>query len=216
MELALQLCLAYGVFLGAMMTPGPDFMVVLKNALSFSSRAGFFTAIGIACAACVHMLYCVAGIGLLISNSVFLYNLVKFIGAGYMIYLGVCALRSKGKSAEAAVPNHANNLSGGAATLKTDQSAFTNGFVTNLFNPKATLFFLAFFTQVIDPDMPLTIQAGFCVAMFLSAVVWFSTVAVIMGSPKVRRHYFRLSKTIDRVFGTFFVALGVKLLLTPR
>jgi RhtB (resistance to homoserine/threonine) family protein len=208
MELSLQLFLAYSVFLGAMMAPGPDLMIVLQNALCYSSRSGIYTAAGIAVAACIHMAYCVAGIGLLISKSILLFNLVKFIGAAYLIYMGIMALRSKGKSLDESAMR--------SAATKSDKNAFVNGFITNLFNPKATLFFLALFTQVIDPDMSQSTQGILCLAMFVTAFVWFSLVSVVMGSQHVRQGYFKMSKFTDRLFGAFFIALGVKLMFSRK
>ena len=203
---SLGLMLVYVVFLGALMSPGPDFLIVLRNTLGQSARTGVFTALGIACANSVHMTYCLAGIGLLIAHSIVLFDAIKWIGALYLVYVGYHALRSQGMAlddAGAAAP----------AARKSDAQAFVSGFVTNVFNPKATLFFLALFTQMIDPAMPLAVKLAFCGVCMVTAFTWFSLVAFVMGVPPVRAAYVRASKGIDRVFGGFFIALGAKLAL---
>lgn len=198
--------LVYVVFLGALMSPGPDFLIVLRNTLGQSARTGIFTALGIACANAVHMTYCLAGIGLLIAHSIVLFNVIKWIGAGYLVYVGWHAVRSRGMTLGDGSPAR-------APAQKTDRQAFASGFITNLFNPKATLFFLALFTQMIDPAMPLGARLVFCGVCMLTAFSWFSLVSVVMGVPRVRTAYARASKGIDRVFGGFFIALGARLAL---
>lgn len=209
MEHFLGLALVYIVFLGALMSPGPDLLITMRNALGYSVRAGVFTALGIATALIIHMSYCVAGIGLLISQSILLFNLIKWVGAGYLIFIGVQALRSKGtelKSEEVTKDLQYKT--------KSDRQAFTNGFVTNVFNPKATMFFLALFSQMLDPDLSLSLTMAFCLLCIFTAATWFSLVSFVMAAKPARRAYERASKWIDRVFGGFFIGLGLKLALT--
>lgn len=205
MESWAGIALVYTVFLGAMMSPGPDFLIVLRNSLGFSARAGIYTAAGIAAGLVIHVGYCVAGIGLLISQSILLFNLIKWLGAAYLIYMGVRALRSPG----VALADTADASGAG----KTARQAFANGFVVNLFNPKATMFFLALFSQMIDPATPVAVQAAFGAGCIATAFVWFSAVAMVMGIGRVRQGYARASRWIDRIFGAFFIGLGAKLAL---
>lgn len=202
----LSLALVYTVFIGALVSPGPDFLIVVRNALGHNMRAGIFTAAGIAAGLLIHMAYCLAGIGFVISQSVILFNLIKWAGAAYLVYVGIGALRSKG------LPDLGNEKITQPAD-KTDRQAFANGFVTNLFNPKATLFFLALFTQMISPEIPLLLQAAFCGLCIVTAFTWFSLVSLIMNRPAVRRFYGHASKGIDRICGGFFIGLGAKLAL---
>jgi RhtB (resistance to homoserine/threonine) family protein len=198
--------LVYTVFVGALMSPGPDFLIVLRNSLGQSARAGVFTALGIAAANIVHMGYCLAGIGLLIAHSIILFNIIKWIGAAYLVYVGWLSLRSQGMTLD---------RMGAASGLpqKTDGQAFFSGLMTCLFNPKATLFFLALFTQMVDPSMPLAVRLTFCAVCLVTVFSWFSLVAIVMGVPRVRAAYARASRGIDRLFGGFFIALGAKLAL---
>ena len=89
-----------------------------------------------------------------------------------------------------------------------------NGFVTNVFNPKATMFFLALFSQMLDPSLPLSLAVAFCGLCIATAFIWFSAVSFVLASPPARRAYGRASQWIDRVFGGFFIGLAVKLALS--
>ncbi len=212
MEYIAGLILVYIVFMGAMVSPGPDFLMTVRNALGFSARAGVFTAAGIAMGCLVHMTYSIAGLGLLISQSVLAYNVVKWIGAGYLIYMGWHALRSKGMNPEDMKRDHLTD--GTTGRIKSDGKAFMNGLWANLLNPKATLFFVALFSQMISPDIPVALLAVFCLFCGLTIFAWFSGVSFVMAIPAIRRGYARSSKWIDRTFGAFFVALGMKLALS--
>lgn len=139
-----------GVFAVALASPGPDFVMSVRNSVMYSRRAGIMTAIGFALGVGIHVAYCMAGIAIIIAQSVLLFNLLKFAGAGYLFYVGYKALRSKGFSADESAYTGDRHM--------TNWDALRSGFITNLFNPKATMLFLALFTQVIDPNVSHGVQ----------------------------------------------------------
>lgn len=198
----------FGLVLVAAMSPGPDFLIVIRHALKYGRRAGVVTAWGIAAAIFVHVGYAMVGIGILIAQSVFWFNVVKWLGAGYLLYMGVMALRSRGWSVDEIE---------GAEKARTDLSprkAFWAGFVTNVLNPKATLFFLALFTQVIDPATPRPVMFGYGVICAATAGTWFTAVSYVLSHRRVRESFTRASRWIDRVTGVAFIALAVKMALS--
>lgn len=207
----LPILFVYTLFLGAMMAPGPDFFIVVRNALGYSARAGIMTAVGIALALIIHVTYCIAGIGLLISNSIIAFTIIKYAGAAYLFYLGVQSMRSSGADAEKF--SEQSLTKDIRKTEKSDRSAFLNGFVTNLLNPKATLFFVALFSQSLDPETPLSHMMLLGFMCIITSALWFSGVAIFMATPAIRKAYGKASKWIDRVFGALFVALAAKLAL---
>ena len=141
------------IHLLAVASPGPDFAVVVRESVTHGRRAGMFTAFGVGTAIFVHVGYSLLGIGIIVSQSIVLFNALKWLAAAYLLYIGIKALRAK-PADPAAV---AQSLPVGERTAR---GAFTSGFVTNGLNPKATLFFLSLFTVVINPHTPLSIQAG--------------------------------------------------------
>ena len=131
----------------AVASPGPDFVIVTRNTLSFSKRSGIWTALGVALANLVHVGYCLLGIGFLISRSIVLFNMIKLLGAGYLIFIGFRALTHRAEESQ---------LSAKTSSLRrlTGRESFKLGFLTSVLNPKASLFYLALFTQVISPSTP--------------------------------------------------------------
>ena len=190
----------------AVASPGPDFAITIRNSLVFSRRAGLFTALGIAMGLNFHIAYSLVGIGVLISQSVWLFNVVKWIGAAYLIWVGIGAIRA-GKTefkTEEGVPG----------PQITAWGAWRVGFLTNLLNPKAPLFFLALYTQVIQPGTPLGAQSIYGFTILAEALVWFSLVALLVSHQAVRGRLIAVSHWVERIFGVAFIALGLKLALT--
>lgn len=202
--------LLVAVFGAAVVAPGPDFVMSVRNSLLYGRRAGVFTALGFALGVLVHATYAVLGIGAIIAHSIVLFSLIKYAGAAYLIYIGIKSLRSKGASAAAIEVSLRDAGEGG----RNNWQALRDGFLTNLLNPKATLFFVALFTQIVDPAMPLGVKAvfGFTCATMVGG--WFALVAVIMNSASIRQTYLRMAVRIDKVFGALLVAFGVKVALS--
>ncbi len=194
------------VFSVALASPGPDFVMAVRNSVMGSRRAGIFTAIGFGLGVAIHVAYCLAGLALVISQSVMVFNIVKWIGAAYLFYVGWQALKSKGYR-----PPEEGVMEKPAMTAL---QALRSGFVTNLFNPKATLFFLALFTQILSPDIEMMAKVVYGLTCIFMTMLWFSIVATVLTTPKIRAAFLRASKWIDRVCGGLFIALGVKLAVT--
>lgn len=192
--------------LGAM-SPGPDFFMIARNSLAYSRRTGIFSALGLGLGILVHVAYSLIGIGLIISKSIILFSTIKFIGAGYLIFLGIKSLRSKSKL----VPEEH------LEKKREDLSVFAAlriGFLTNVLNPKATLFFLALFTQVIHSTTPLPIQIiyGLDTAVVVSA--WFMFVAIVFTHSFIRQKISGVQKYIEKALGVVLIALGIKVALS--
>lgn len=193
-----------GVFAVALASPGPDFVMAVRNSVLYSRRAGIMTAIGFALGVAVHVTYCLAGLAVIISKSVLLFNILKFAGAAYLFYVGAMALKSKGFEPETKFAGQQS---------MSDLAALRSGFITNLFNPKATMFFLALFTQIVDPHVVLSVQLLYGMTCIIMTGLWFSIVATILTAPAIRAKFLKASKWIDRACGALFIALGVKLVL---
>lgn len=202
-----QWLLLVAVFSVAVISPGPDFVMALQNSLSYGRRAGIMTALGLGLGIVVHVAYTLAGLAVLISHSVVIFSIIKYVGAIYLFYVGFKSLRSSGWQDHIAVVD-------GVQEGRRDLAMIRDGFITNVFNPKATLFFLALFTQFLSPNMTLlqkTILGGTCAVMVTG---WFMGVSLFMTLPSVQTCFARISKWVDRVCGALFIALGIKLAAT--
>lgn len=189
----------------AVMSPGPDFAVVIRNSVSLGRHTGLMTAVGVGCGILIHVGYSLLGIGLIVSQSIWLFNLMKWLAAAYLLYIGVRALRSRPQEPEA--------HSQGAPQLSSGR-AFVQGFITNGLNPKATLFFLSLFTVVISHDTPLSVQAGYGLYLAVATGIWFCLVAMLFSHQRVRDAFGRMGHWFDRAMGTVLIGLGLHLALS--
>lgn len=195
------------IHLLAVASPGPDFAIVVRESVAHGRRAGVFSALGVGCGIFIHVAYSLLGIGLIVSQSIVLFNALKWLAAAYLFYIGIKALRAKPVCAADA---ELNRFEGGRSA----RSAFAAGFVTNGLNPKATLFFLSLFTVVINPHTPLAVQAGYGVYLALTTALWFCLVAQLFSHQRVRAGFAKLGHWFDRLMGTVLIGLGVKLAFT--
>ncbi|WP_175817563.1 LysE family translocator [Burkholderia diffusa] len=185
----------------AVISPGPDFAMVTRNSLMLSRRSGLLTAWGIGLGVTVHVSYTLLGVGLLIRQSLWLFNTVKLIGAIYLIYLGAKMLAARPARGQPATP---------AAPLS-DLAALRTGFLTNALNPKTTVFIVSLFMQAVRPDTPLIVQIGYGLFIALAHAGWFSLVAVCFSARAVRDRLLSLRHWIDRTFGVLLVGFGILL-----
>lgn len=208
MDFMTGLLIVTGVATLAVISPGPDFLIVLRNALCHGRLAGISTSFGIALAIYFHIAYCMVGIAVVIAQSIMLFTAIKWAGALYLLWLGYHALRSKGWEMRA------RDLEADHASSRGALLCFRDGLLTNMLNPKATLFFLAVFTQVIAPETPMLWQLAYGSTIAVMALLWFATVSIALTQRRVRQFLSKISVWIDRITGAMFVALGLKIVFT--
>nr|WP_155551593.1 LysE family transporter [Stutzerimonas degradans] len=194
------------VHLLAVASPGPDFAVVVRESVTQGHRTGSWTALGVGCGIFLHVAYSLLGIGLIVSQSIVLFNLFKWLAAAYLLYLGWRALRAR--------PQALTEVTAAGGPARSAGSAFVMGFVTNGLNPKATLFFLSLFTVVIDHDTPLLVQAGYGAYLAIATICWFLLVAWLFSRARVRAGFARMGHWFDRATGALLIALGARLALS--
>ena len=192
----------------AAISPGPDFIMTVKNSLRYSRQTGIFTGIGISLGLGVHLIYCAAGIGYIISKSIILFSVIKILGAAYLIYIGLSSIFDKGSKLEINEEKTADDL--------TRMEAFKMGFLTNVLNPKATMFFLSLFAFVINPATPIYVILIISFIIISTALAWFTIVSIFFTHQRVQRMFFKFENSINRFLGGLLVALGIKIALTFR
>lgn len=185
----------------AAVSPGPDFFLVVKNSLLYNRKAGLLTAAGVASSLLIHSSYCIVGLGVLITQSLVIFNLIKYLGAGYLIYIGIKSLLAKRTH-----PNylHLHHISG---TVKSSK-IFTEGLLCNLLNPKAILFILAFFTLIIKPNTPWLSRIGYGLEISLIHLIWFSILAMIITHKSVKSRLDALQHYIIKLMGIVLISFG--------
>jgi homoserine/homoserine lactone efflux protein len=187
-------------------TPGAGAINTMSNSLNAGFRRSIWGILGQQAALVVHVLIVALGVGVLVASSPLAFNVIRYAGAAYLVYLGIRQFLSK--------PTVAQEQ---AATLRNEPgwSLFRRGFWVNLLNPKAIVFFLAFTPQFIRPDQPLFSQYAVLTATIVVIdilVMWFFFAAAA-------RSFQRFTNTdrgqtvLSRVFGVLFVGVGILLAL---
>ncbi len=199
MKILIAMCV---IDLLATISPGPDFLVVVKNSLKYSPRIGCYTTLGIACGLVVHMTYCILGLGLVISKSILLFNVIKYLGAAYLVCIGIASFMSKDEPLQLDAQKETKMISPAAAIKM--------GFFVNVLNPKATLAFVSLFSAFITPETPLRIPLAFACFTIVFSILWFSLISSIFTIQKVKSIFDKAKSRVDRTIGIFLVALGLK------
>lgn len=183
-------------------SPGADFVMVTRNSIFHSRKAGLYSALGVSLAIWIHVAYSIAGLAVIISNSVVLFSIIKYLGAAYLIYVGWKTFRASAALAvdEADAGHHLSNF-----------SAFKVGFVCNALNPKTTLFFLSIFTQVVDQKTPVLIQLVYGAIISAAHFLWFSSIVLLLTRPALLKRFNRYKNAIEKVVGSIIIGFGLKI-----
>ena len=196
------------VVIGFVFIPGPATLLTVARSSTSGTRAGIATGLGIAVGDIIHTAMAVVGISAIIYASAFMFSLVKYMGAAYLIYLGVQAIMTKAPSPsdEQSVPI-------------TPREAFNQAILAEVLNPKTALFFLAFLPQFVKPEngsvvLQLTTLGLLLVALGLVSTIFFAISAGSVG------HFLRRNPSVLRwqgkIVGTIYCGLGVRLALQER
>ncbi len=206
----------FGLFVSSViifaMTPGIDTVFVLNRAIGYGKKIGAMVALGVATGVLVHTLFASLGLAAVIAKSVLLFNVIKYLGAAYLVYLGVMSIYH-------AIKNPSQLTLSQKTSVKPMSSiqAYRSGLITNVLNPKVALFFLAFFPQFISPAMMGSATPYLLLGTLyaLISAVWLVVLALLAGSVLSQ---FLTSKKAKRIMdlgsGAVFVGLGAKVALS--
>ncbi len=187
-------------------TPGAGAINTMANSLNSGFRRSMWGILGQQAALIIHVLIVALGVGVLVSSSPLAFNIIRYAGAAYLVYLGIRQFLSKPDLDEEKVESRRNEPAG---------SMFRRGLWVNLLNPKAIIFFLAFMPQFIRLDQPLAQQyivLTLTVVILDVLVMWFFFAAAARSFQRFT-HDERGQRVLNRVFGVLFIAVGIILAL---
>ena len=187
----------------AAMSPGPDFFVVSKNAIGYSRKAGCLTTLGISSGILLHSLYCILGLTVIVAHSLLLFSIIRYIGASYLIYLGIKGLFTKNVAMKK-IKHQKNHLS--------NWKAFFDGFLVNLLNPKFIVFILSIFTMVIKPNTAYWMQAVYAVELSIISTVWFFCLSFLLTHRKVKQRVNKIQTIALKIMGVVLIGFGLGML----
>jgi RhtB (resistance to homoserine/threonine) family protein len=197
------------IFLGAIsllgaISPGPDFAVITQSSLREGRKAGIYTTLGVTAGCFIHVTYCVLAVDFVAERAANLFSVMKYIGAAYLIYLGIKGLMAKPVSQEI-LANPTTQSCGSVL------AAFKRGFLVNILNPKVILFFMSMFTLVIDRQTPRWIQMLYGIEFCLIGFIWFATLTMILNYPQLKMRLLSIQHWVERCLGVFLIVLGLKI-----
>ncbi|MHA2742319.1 LysE family translocator [Vibrio harveyi] len=202
----LDTLLAFGgiVFFLAII-PGPNALLILFTALTQSRRFAIANILGVALGFMIHAFVSAKGLSLLLSQSALAFNILKWIGVAYLVWLGINNLKSGLKLADQKLKLDRK------VEEQTLKQAFVKGLLTNLLNPKIVLFYLSIFPQFVQPEHILeqsmilgALQAGIVASWYLFVIFFATKLKVLLTSSKT-------SKWLNYVSGALFISFGVGL-----
>lgn len=196
-----ELLLIIGITTLCMLSPGPDMLLVMQSTLTGDRRQGLLTSLGVLTGNLVHISYCALGVGYVIAHSVVAYSVLKYAGAGYLVFLGISGLRS------AARPSGE-----GPSTVPVTRSlsAYLRGLTNNLLNPKGALFYLGVFTQVIKPGTGTGQALLLILAMVATSALFWVVFVHTLHLPITRGFLARSRRMVEGVFGGLLLLLGLR------
>lgn len=198
-------------FIGIVMalSPGPDFVIVMKNSLGIGRKHGIATALGIASALIIHVAYTVLGFSIILEKWPVVFSLIKLLGAIYLLWLGWKGIRSK------ALPLNSNNLNTQEKSSKSSIfKGYCEGFLCNLLNPKAPLFFLSVFSQFIGNNTPNLVGWIYGCEIIIIIGVWFSLLAILISNNYFKKIYQQKMHWFDRALGIVLIIFAFTIGIT--
>ncbi|MBC8241351.1 MAG: LysE family translocator [Alphaproteobacteria bacterium] len=205
MEAHFILISVFGIFIPALILPGPDFVAVVRSSMTRGIRAGLWTTLGVSICLGLYAALSLLGLSAVLVRYQWLAWAVRLLGASYLIYLGLRLIFSKSEAPEIA----------GRDGMGT-RGSFRFGFFVTLTNPKAIVLFTSVFATSVTAATPIWLMLLMIGLVFAAALIWYAIVSVFMSSTPVRRRFTRARHWIERAAGVVFVGIGGRILVDTR
>lgn len=188
----------------ALLSPGPDFILVVKSAIKNGAKNSIGIAAGIASANALYITLCLVGVGAILAASITIMFALKIAGGLFLIYLAFMAVKAKKSCYRNLVVSEMQPDMSGSSFVK----EFFTGFMSGILNPKNLLFYLSLFTVVLTNDVSLTFKVILGVWMTAVVFVWDVSVIYLLSTNKVRKRFVKLAYYIDKCTGVVLGLIG--------
>jgi threonine/homoserine/homoserine lactone efflux protein len=195
----------FGVFIPALLLPGPDFVAVVRSSMTRGTTAGLLTTVGVSTGLGLYATLSLLGLSAVLVQYQWLTWVVRVLGGAYLIYLGIRLLRAK--------PTTIQNE---AIRGPIRGNALIFGFFVTLTNPKAIVLFASVFATAVTGSTPGWLMVLMIALVVASALTWYSIVSLFMSSTPVVRRFEHARHWIERVAGISFVLIGGRIMADAR
>lgn len=209
MDLTISLLAVLAIYLPALMLPGPDFVAVVRTTLVHGAAQGIRAALGVALGLSMFATLSLVGLAALLAQAEGLAFAVKLVGGAYLIYLGIKLIR--------AAP-HSLDVTAGAedAPAQSSLRGVLFGLSVTLTNPKAVVLFASVFATAVPAEAPSWFLALLVAIAGGAALVWYTTVALVLAAPPILARLQRARQWIDRAAGAGFILIGLAIMARSR
>ncbi|MAX29519.1 MAG: lysine transporter LysE [Candidatus Marinimicrobia bacterium] len=187
----------------AVISPGPDFVIVTSQSIKYGRITALKTSLGISLGISIHVLYCIFGLDYIFINNNYFYNIIKYLSFAYLLFLSISLINTKYNNKNTLPNNSLFNL----------KNPFLIGFLTNVLNPKAILFFVSLFTIFVNQSTSIYIKSIYGIWMVLSTGVWFCIVSVFFTSKYSKKIINKYSIIISKIMGIILLVISIKVIL---
>lgn len=197
------------IVLGFVFIPGPATLLTVARATTSGTRVGIATGAGITVGDIVHTLLAIVGVSAIIATSAVLFSIIKYLGAAYLVYLGIKAIIEKSPT----------SLGGKGQLPITAPQAFRQAVLAELLNPKTALFFLAFLPQFVKPENGAVIIQLSILGVLFAFIGLFSTVVFAVSAGSLGNFLRRNPKVLKwqgKIVGSIYCTLGIRIALQER
>jgi threonine efflux protein len=195
----------FGIFLPALILPGPDFVAVVRSSIRGGTRSGLLTTLGVSLGLLAFAVLSLLGLSAVLVQYEWLAWSIRILGASYLIYLGIRLLFAKPTTIDLSEPDR-----------KPASNPFTFGFLVTLTNPKAIVIFSSVFATGVTAETPFWLLVVIIALVFVCALAWYTIVSLFMSSRPVVERFAKTSHWIERAAGVCFIGIGGKLLADAR
>ncbi|HSA83404.1 MAG TPA: LysE family translocator [Patescibacteria group bacterium] len=189
----------------AWLTPGPNVVMIIRNSLVYSRKSGIWTALGIAISIFIHIVFSIIAIFFLRGIATEFLSIIKFLGVGYLTYLGFKTFFMKAEmSKDDIIVANSKDIA--------PIHAIKIGFLTSIFNPKSQPFFISIFGSVIASGAPFWVVVVLWILMSFNGFIMASLISIFFSQKKIRSVYVNYQQTVHRILGTVLLVLAILLI----
>ena len=217
MDAMIVLISVFAIFLPALILPGPDFVAVVRSAMTKGISAGLLTTCGVAIGLGFYATLSLLGLSAILTEYQWLAWMVRVLGGSYLVILGIRLLFSKPEQLNVEIADQEDEpdtLSGPIRRSYGNPLMF--GFFVTLTNPKAIVLFASVFATAVTTETPGWVMGLMVVLVIASALAWYSIVSLFMASAPVIRRFSKARHRIEQMAGVCFVAIGGRILADSR
>jgi threonine/homoserine/homoserine lactone efflux protein len=191
----------------ALLSPGPDFILVVKSGIRNTSKNAIGVAFGIASANAIYIILCLIGVGAILASSIVVMTAIKVLGGLFLTYIAFTALKSKRKDYDFIN----QSIDRGSLNQSSFLTEFNTGFLSGILNPKNPIFYLSLFSLVLDNNVSIWLKVGLGTWMTCLVFLWDAFIILVLSQDKVKRVFSKIAFYVDKLAGTILGLVGLKL-----